>query len=52
MNKRPIRAPNAETEERKLTRLARQEILNEQRAFLASFDEQIASITARSSKPE
>jgi hypothetical protein len=47
MNTRPARVPNVETAERRTARLEREAILAEQRAFLESFDRQVAVLHAR-----
>lgn len=47
MNTRPARVPNVETAERRSARLEREAILVEQRAFLESFDRQVAELEAR-----
>lgn len=42
-----VRVPNTETAERRHARREREAILAEQREFLASFDRQVADLTAR-----
>lgn len=50
MNTRPIRVPNVDTAGRRAARLERAAILAEQRAFLESFNRQVAELTARDEK--
>lgn len=47
MNPRPVRVPNTETSERRDARLERERIVADQRAFLESFDRQVADIEAK-----
>ncbi len=51
MKTRPIRVPNVDTTGRFVARLGRAAILAEQRAFLESFNRQVAELTARDEKP-
>lgn len=44
---RPARVPNVDTAGRRAARLERRAILAEQRAFLESFNRQVAEIEAR-----
>ncbi|KRA42071.1 hypothetical protein [Devosia sp. Root635] len=44
---RPARVPNTESDERRRERIEREAILTEQRAFLDSFERQVAELEAK-----